>query len=138
MRDVVVAVSAVVIFIAPLLAVHLVDSSHHRGASRTLLATPMDLCKVMLNGFLTTLSICTLNFLPALVCRVVVLTVIRMGVLTCLCSLLNTVLLNTTLVTVNVFVSSLARDSIISTVLAFIVGVLLVCVSNVNSSVDVA
>ena len=136
-KDVIMTLSTVIVFVTPLLTMRLMSDDRRMKTDQALLTAPVGLYSIVFGKFLAALSVYALGFAPTIIFEGIVMSKIKVNLLSYLYALLGALLLGAALIAIGMFISSLTESSVVSAILTFVVNILIIYASGLGSMIDI-
>ena len=134
-KDIIMTLSTVIIFVTPLLTMRLMSDDKRMKTDQALLTAPVSLYSIVLGKFFAALGVYALGFAPTVVFQFIVMTKVKINILSYLYALLGAILLGAALIAIGMFISSLTESSVVSAILTFVINILIIYASNLGSMI---
>ena len=134
-KDIIMTLSTVIIFVTPLLTMRLMSDDKRMKTDQALLTAPVSLYSIVFGKFLAALGVYTLGFAPTVVFQFIVMTKVKINILSYLYALLGAILLGAALIAIGMFISSLTESSVVSAILTFVINILIIYASSLGSMI---
>ena len=134
-NNIIIAMSTIAAFTVPILTMKLMSEDRKQKTDQALLTAPVKLTGIVFGKFFAALALFALAFTPTIIFEVIVAAKIQVNFTAYIYSLVGAVLLGAALISVGMFISSLTESPVISAILALVVNILVLYISNFASLV---
>ncbi len=134
-NNIIIAMSTIAAFTVPILTMKLMSEDRKQKTDQALLTAPVKLTGIVFGKFFAALVLFALAFAPTVIFEVIVAAKIQVNFTAYIYSLVGAVLLGAALISVGMFISSLTESPVISAILALVVNILVLYISNFASLV---
>jgi ABC-2 type transport system permease protein len=134
---VVIEMATVSVFAMPVLTMRLMSEDRRQKVDQVLITSPVKLTGIVMGKFLAALSVFALCFAPTIIFEIIIAVKVEVNVLYYIYSLIGILLLGGTLIAIGMFISCLTESPAISAILALVINILVLYMSNFASMITV-
>ena len=135
--EVIIQTATVAVFAMPIITMRLMSEDRRQKVDQALITAPVKLTHIVLGKFFAAFSVFALCYVPTIIFEIIVATKISVNVLSFLYALLGILLLGGALIAIGMFISCLTESPALSAILALVINILVLYMSNFASMVSV-
>lgn len=127
----------IVMLVVPVITMRTMSEDRRQKVDQVLLTAPVNLVSIVLGKYLAALLLFALAFAPTVIFELIIISYVKVNVLTYLYSLLGMLLLGSSLIAIGIFISSLTESSVVSAILSIVVNIWVLLMSGVSDMISV-